>query len=122
MSLRHQGIVDHLRLCGNIPEYYGHNTSKEKLYSKYTDAVLSLAYRSIGIRSSVLKERSNVADVEAYAKNYSFVADAKSFRLSRTAKNQKDFKIEALHRWKYGKPFAMIVCPIYQLPSRNSQI
>lgn len=96
--------MDHLRLCGNIPEYYGHNTSKEKLYSKYTDTVLSLAYRSIGIRSHVLKERANVADVEAYAKNYSFVADAKSFRLSRTAKNQKDFKIEALHRWKYGKP------------------
>lgn len=115
-------IVEHLRLCGNIPEYFGHNTSKEKLYSKYTDAVLSLAYRSIGIRSSVLKERANVADVEAYAKDYSFVADTKSFRLSRTAKNQKDFKIEALHRWKYGKPFAMIICPIYQLPSRNSQI
>ena len=24
--------------------------------------------------------------------------------------------------WKYGKPFAMVVCPIYQLPVRSSQI
>ena len=24
--------------------------------------------------------------------------------------------------WKHGKPYAMIVCPVYQLPSRTSQI
>jgi len=28
-------LIDHLRLCGNIPESYGHDTSEEKLYSKY---------------------------------------------------------------------------------------
>jgi HindIII restriction endonuclease len=50
------------------------------------------------------------------------VADAKAFRLSRTAKNQKDFKVAAMHTWKYGKPFAMIICPLYQLPSTKSQI
>lgn len=27
-----------------------------------------------------------------------------------------------MDRWKHGKPYAMVVCPIYQLPSRNSQI
>ena len=27
---------------------------------------------------------------------YSLVADAKAFRLSRTAKNQKDFKVQAM--------------------------
>ncbi len=53
---------------------------------------------------------------------YSFVADAKVFRLSRTAKNQKDFKIQAMDNWKFGKPFAMVVCPLYQIPSKNSQI
>ena len=63
-----------------------------------------------------------MADVESFAKNYSFVADAKAFRLSRTAKNQKDFKVEVMDRWKYGKPYAMIVCPIYQLPKSTSQI
>jgi type II restriction enzyme len=70
----------------------------------------------------VLKERADAADVEAFDEEYSFVADAKSFRLSRTAKNQKDFKIQAMDIWKRGKPYAMVVCPIYQLPNTSSQI
>lgn len=115
-------LIDHLRLCGNIPESYGHDTSEEKLYSKYTDCLLSLAYSSLGLKSIVLKERADAADVEVFAKEYSFVADAKAFRLSRTAKNQKDFKVQAMHGWKRGKPYAMVVCPIYQLPSSSSQI
>jgi hypothetical protein len=115
-------LIDHLRLCGNIPESYGHDTSEEKLYSKYTDCLLSLAYTSLGLKSLVLKERADAADVEAFAKDYSFVADAKAFRLSRTAKNQKDFKVEAMHGWKRGKHYAMVVCPIYQLPTSSSQI
>jgi type II restriction enzyme len=115
-------LLDHLRLCGSIPESYGHDSSEEKLYSKYTDSLLATAYRHIGLTSIVLSERGDAADVEAVASNYSLVADAKVFRLSRTAKNQKDFKIEALHGWKRGKPHAMVVCPIYQLPARKSQI
>ncbi|KAF0153596.1 MAG: HindIII restriction endonuclease [Ignavibacteria bacterium] len=115
-------LVEHLRLCGNIPESYGHDTSEEKLYSKYTDALLSLSYNALGLKSLVLKERADAADVEVFAKNYSFVADAKSFRLSRTAKNQKDFKVQAMAGWKRGKPYAMVVCPIHQLPNSSSQI
>ena len=115
-------LIDHLRLCGNIPESYGHDTSEEKLYSKYTDNLLSLAYSALGLKSIVLKERADAADVETFAKDYSFVADAKAFRLSRTAKNQKDFKVQAMHGWKRGKPYAMVVCPIYQLPTSSSQI
>ena len=115
-------LIDHIRLCGNIPESYGHDTSEEKLYSKYTDALLSLSFKALGLKSLVLKERADAADVEIFAKNYSFVADAKSFRLSRTAKNQKDFKVQAMDGWKRGKPFAMVVCPIYQLPNKSSQI
>ena len=115
-------LLDHLRLCSAIPESYGHDTSEEKLYSKYTDALISEAYNFMGLRSSVLTERADSADVEAIAQDYGFVADAKVFRLSRTAKNQKDFKVQAMHGWKRGKPFAMVVCPLYQLPSRNSQI
>ena len=115
-------LIDHLRLCGNIPESYGHDTSEEKLYSKYTDCLLSLAYTALGLKSLVLKERADAADVEAFAKDHSFVADAKAFRLSRTAKNQKDFKVQAMHGWKRGKPYAMVVCPIYQLPTSSSQI
>ena len=115
-------LINHLRLCGSIPESYGHGTSDEKLYSKYTDSLLSFAYKAMGLKSVVLTERAGVADVEAFAKNYSFVADAKAFRLSRTAKNQKDFKVQAMDVWKHGKPYAMVVCPIYQLPKSTSQI
>lgn len=115
-------LIEHLRLCGSIPESYSHDSSEEKLYSKYTDCLLSLTYQSLGLKSIVIKERADAADVEAFGKDYSFVADAKAFRLSRTAKNQKDFKIQAMHRWKHGKPNAMVVCPIYQLPRASSQI
>ena len=115
-------LIDHLRLCGNIPESYGHDTSDEKLYSKYTDSLLCFAYKAMGLKSVVLSERANVADVDAFADDYSFVADAKAFRLSRTAKNQKDFKVQAMDGWKHGKPYAMVVCPIYQLPRSASQI
>jgi len=117
-----QTLLDHLRLSGNIPESYGHDSSEEKQYSKYTDSLLCFAYKQMGLKSIVITERADVADVEAFAKDYSFVADAKAFRLSRTAKNQKDFKVQAMDRWKHGKPYAMVVCPIYQLPSRSSQI
>jgi type II restriction enzyme len=115
-------LLGHLRLCGAIPEGYGHDSSEEKLYSKYTDVVIHEAYTAMGFTSIVLKERANVADVECVSPDYSFVADAKAFRLSRTAKNQKDFKVQAMDNWKHGKPFAMVVCPVYQLPSRTSQI
>lgn len=117
-----QVLLDHLRLCGDIPESYEHDSSEEKLYSKYTDALLCEAFKEIGLKSIVIKERADVADVEAYAKAYNFVADAKAFRLSRSAKNQKDFKVQAMDGWKHGKKYAMVVCPIYQLPTRSSQI
>lgn len=115
-------LLGHIRLCGAIPEGYGHDSSEEKLYSKYTDVVIHEAYTAMGFTSLVLKQRADAADVECVCDAYSFVADAKAFRLSRTAKNQKDFKVQAMDNWKYGKPFAIVVCPVYQLPSRTSQI
>jgi hypothetical protein len=115
-------LLDHLALCGSIPEHYRHDSSEEKLYSKYTDALLAAVFRYIGLTSLVIGERADAADVEAVGSDISLVGDAKAFRLSRTAKNQKDFKIEAMHGWKRGKPHAMVVCPIYQLPARSSQI
>jgi len=124
-EIRDRGIaplLGHLRLCGAIPERYGHDSSEEKLYSKYTDVVIHEAYTAMGLTSVVLKERADVADVECVCSAYSFVADAKAFRLSRTAKNQKDFKVQAIDNWKHGKPYAMVVCPVYQLPTRTSQI
>lgn len=115
-------LLWHLRLCGVIPEHYGHDSSAEKLYSKYTDVLLALSFRRLGLKSVVLRERADAADVEAVIDGYSLVADAKAFRLSRTAKNQKDFKVQAMDGWKRGKPFALVVCPSYQLPAKSSQI
>ena len=120
---RPTALLDHLRLCGAIPERYGHDSSEEKLYSKYTDAVISQALNAIGLNSVVLDTRADSADVQAHAPSgYSLVADAKAFRLSRTAKNQKDFKVQAMDGWRHDLDYAMIVCPIYQLPTRTSQI
>lgn len=86
-------LLDHLRLCGAMPEHYGHDSSEEKLYSKYTDAIISESLAAIGLNSAVITARADAADVQARGGGFSLVADAKAFRLSRTAKNQKDFKV-----------------------------
>ena len=49
-------LLDHIRLCGAIPEAYEHDSTEEKLYSKYTDIVIHEAYKAIGFISIVLKE------------------------------------------------------------------
>ncbi len=82
----------------------------------------SLAFASLGIRSVVLVERGDAADVECFSDDYEFVADAKAFRLSRTAKNAKDFKVPSMEKWKYHREHAMVICPLYQVPSKTSQI
>ena len=117
-----QALLDHLRLGGVIPESYGHDTSEEKLYSKYTDALLAVVFRQIGLKSIVLTERADAADVEVFADGYSFVADAKASRLTRTAKNQKDFKVQAMDGWRRDKKYAVVVAPLYQMPPKSSQI
>ena len=53
-------LLGHLRLCGAIPEGYSHDSSEEKLYSKYTDVVIHEAYSYMGFNSLVLKERADV--------------------------------------------------------------
>jgi len=92
-------LLDHLRLCGDMPESYGHDSSAEKLYSKYTDALLCESYKAIGIRSLVIKERSDVADVEAFAKEFSFIADAKSFSSAEPPRIKKILKFK---QWMGG--------------------
>lgn len=115
-------LLDHLRLCGAVPEHYAHDSSEEKLYSKYTDAIVAESLTAIGLQSAVITARADAADVQACGGGYSLVADAKAFRLSRTAKNQKDFKVEAMDGWRDGCDYAVVICPIYQLPNHRSQI
>ena len=116
------GLRNHLRLCGAIPEAYAHDSSEEKLYSKYTDTLASVALSRLDIQSLVLTERGDAADLVCVCDDYEFVADAKAFRLSRTAKNAKDFKVPSMHKWKFHRKYAMLICPLYQVPASTSQI
>ena len=117
-----QSLLEHLRICGAMPERYRRDSSEEKLYSKYTDAVVSEALSAMGLNSAVLDTRADSADVQARASDYTLIADAKAFRLTRTARNQKDFKVQAMDDWRGGLDFALVVGPIYQYMSRTSQI
>lgn len=113
-----------LSQVGIIPENIPADSTEEKLFSKASDAILSRAFRELGLKSSVLRERSDSADVMAESKffDYTLVADAKAFRLSRTAKNQKDFKVTALSGWRKDNDFAVLCAPYFQYPVKNSQI
>ena len=123
------GREDFLRLVlriGIIPELLKRDSSQEKLFSKLSELVLARAFFLLGFDAEVVQKRSDSADVVAKSRfwNYSLVADAKFFRLSRTAKNQKDFKIRSLAEWRKNESAeaAVLVAPYYQYPIRESQV
>lgn len=109
---------------GIIPEDIGHDSSEEKLYTKVSDILFAKALKEMDFEVTVLKERSNCADIIAQSKyhNYSLVGDAKAFRLSRTAKNAKDFKVDSMVHWREDNDFSVLACPYFQYPKNNSQI
>ena len=108
--------------CGIIPESLAHDSSEEKLWAKYCDILLAQTWTYLSIPSEVLRARGDSADVFGKTLAYSIVGDAKAFRLSRTAKNQKDFKVRALDDWRKSNTYACLVSPLYQYPKRFSQI
>ncbi|MBQ3646656.1 MAG: HindIII family type II restriction endonuclease [Synergistaceae bacterium] len=122
--LSDKSFIDTLREIGTIPECIAHDSTEEKLFSKASDSVLARAFIELGLKSSVFQERGDSADVLAESKifGYTFVADAKAFRLSRTAKNQKDFKISALSAWRKDNDYAVLCSPYFHYPVKNSQI
>ena len=115
-------LCENLIQCGVLPEMFEHDSSEEKLWAKFSDIMLSKALNHLGIKSEVLGARGNSADVFGKTKGYTIVGDAKTFRLSRTAKNQKDFKVNALDSWRKGNNYAMLVAPLMQYPAKKSQI
>ena len=117
-------FIDTLQQIGTIPESVAHDSTEEKLFSKASDAVLSRAFREIGLCSTILRERGDSADVLARSPihGYALVADAKAFRMSRTAKNQKDFKVVALSGWRKDTEYAVLCSPYFQYPAKTSQI
>ena len=72
----------------------------------------------------VLRERADCADIIVQSRfhKYSFVGDAKAFRLSRTAKNAKDFKVSSMDHWRGDCNYSVLVCPYFQYPKSKSQI
>ncbi|MBM3235385.1 HindIII family type II restriction endonuclease [Candidatus Poribacteria bacterium] len=115
-------LSESLLECGIIPECFELDSSEEKMWAKYCDILLAHTWTYLSIPSEVLRTRGDSADVFGKTNTYSIVGDAKAFRLSRTAKNQKDFKVQALDDWRKSNTYAILVAPLYQYPKRTSQI
>lgn len=123
-SLSKDDFIEIVKEIATIPEVIEASSTEEKLYSKASDIVLARCFSEIGLKAKALSERGNSADIVAESHHgYTLVADAKTFRLSRTAKNQKDFKISTLSRWRgMEHDFAVLVAPYFQYPNTSSQI
>lgn len=123
-DLTRKDFIPFIIEIGTIPEHISHDSSEEKLYAKIADIVLAKSFRELGLSAEVVKARANCADVIAKSKyhSYSLVGDAKAFRLSRTAKNQKDFKVKSMVDWKGDNDFSVLTCPFFQYPRSHSQI
>jgi len=109
---------------GTIPESISHDSTAEKLFAKAADMLLARSFHELGLNATVNKERADCADVivKSPIHRYSLVGDAKTFRLSRTAKNQKDFKVKSLSDWRNSRDYAILVSPYFQYPRKTSQI
>lgn len=121
-NISQQKLGENIIECGILPEMFSQNGSEEKIWAKFSDIILARALSFLGITTVVLGARGNSADVFGTAKDYTIVGDAKTFRLSRTAKNQKDFKISALDTWRKKNNYALLVAPLMQYPTNKSQI
>ena len=109
---------------GSIPEDIGHDSTEEKLYAKVSDILLAKSLIEMNLEATVLTQRADCADVvaQSHYHRYSLVGDAKAFRLSRTARNAKDYKVNSMAIWKGDSEYAVLVCPYFQYPKSNSQI
>lgn len=118
-------LEHHLRNVSFIPEMYEHDSAEEKLYAKYCDILVHTFFKLYGMESRLYTERGDFPDVIGNYKNkYTIVADAKTFRLSRTALNPKDYKIDALNRWRRnaGADYACLVGPLHEFPKERSRL
>lgn len=123
-DLSEEHILLLIKEIGTIPELIPHDSTAEKLYAKAADIVLARCFQLLGLRAIVNRGRANAADIIGNSEIhlYSFVADAKVFRLSRTAKNQKDFKVKSMADWRGEHNYSILVCPYFQYPKNRSQI
>ena len=116
-------LSQHLSHAGIIPEMYDHDSSEEKLYAKYCDILLFAFFKLYGMKSELVKERGDSPDVIGTNQNqYKIVADAKAFRLSRTALNPKDYKIDPVNQWRVNEEadYACLVTSFF--PGERSRL
>lgn len=123
-NLQRAGILELIVEIGTIPEDIGHDSTEEKLYTKASDILFAKALKEMNLEVSVLTQRADCADIvaQSHYHRYSLVGDAKAFRLSRTAKNAKDFKVTSMAHWRGDCDYSVLACPYYQYPKSNSQI
>ncbi|MBR2214243.1 MAG: HindIII family type II restriction endonuclease [Selenomonadaceae bacterium] len=124
VALPKSDFLNLVEQMGIIPEKIVHDSKEEKLFTKVAEIVLARCFREIGLKATLYSTRGNTADIYAQSvyHNYSLVADAKTFRLSRTAKNQKDFKVESMAIWRKDNDYAVLCCPYFQYPKSKSTI
>lgn len=121
-TLGRPDFIIQLETAGIIPEAFNHDSTEEKLYAKFCDSLFKRGLIELGYESSIISERGDTADVRASGFGHSLVGDAKAFRLSRTAKNQKDFKVTSLDSWRNGANYSCLLGPLQQYPQRRSRI
>jgi hypothetical protein len=117
-------LQDYLSKCGVIPERFSHDSSNEKIYAELCEIIVASFFKQLGETASVLEKRSGSADVLASQNQEHVVLDAKAFRLSRTALNPKDYKIEAINEWKddHDAKYSGLVGPLNQFPGSRSRL
>jgi len=124
-------LEEEFTLIEFIPDFFSHDSSMEKNWAKASDILLAEYFCEIGYSAEAIKARGNNADVLAYTKEKKgekekirnvLVADAKCFRITRTARNQKDFKVTALSEWRKNSMYAVLVAPLTLYPTKKSQI
>lgn len=123
-ALNRANIIELVSQIGAIPEEIGHDSKEEKLYTKVSDILLAKSLIEMNLEAQVLTERADCADViaQSHYHKYSLVGDAKAFRLSRTARNAKDYKVTSMDKWRGDCNYSVLVCPYFQYPQKNSQI
>ncbi len=117
-------IIELISQIGALPEDIEHDSTEEKLYTKVSDIILAKSLLEMNLEAKVLTQRADCADVvaQSHYHKYSLVGDAKVFRLSRTAKNAKDYKVNSMAIWRGDSEYSILVCPYFQYPKNNSQI
>lgn len=121
-TITQEDLLDIILHIGTIPEMIQPSSTLEKIYTKVSEIILAKAFNQLGFQSQVIHTRSNTGDVLITSPlNYTVMVDCKCFRATRTAKNQKDFKIASLSQWKKENTYALLVMPEHQI-TENHQI